>query len=276
YEQLCKTHADFVVSCGSSVAPINCIFSYETSARSIAILKPSILSLKKFDMVILPRHDTPPERDNIVVTEGSLNVIDKEYLSEQSRQLTNRYPNFQVNKRDKLGLLLGGNTKNYCLSSKAMDTVLSEIKRVAQDLGLEMLATTSRRTPREIDELIKKELKAFPPCKLLVIANENNIPEAVGSILNFSKIVIVSSDSISMISEAASSGKYVIVFNGSNIAPNRRHEKFLTSLSQRKYIYWIDDVHSIASTIKDIYRAQPKVKTLNDFETVRKALHKIL
>jgi mitochondrial fission protein ELM1 len=48
-------------------------------------------------------------------------------------------------------------------------------------------------------------------CKLLIIANRQNLEGVVPAILGISDLIIVTSDSISMIIEAVSTGKEVIV-----------------------------------------------------------------
>ena len=88
-----------------------------------------------------------------------------------------------------------------------------QIKEAALHYNADILMTTSRRTPSAIEQIILKELKNFERCSLCIIANQRNIPEAVGGILGLSDLVIVSGESISMVSEALSSGKRTIVFS---------------------------------------------------------------
>jgi len=279
YKQLLAARADYVISCGSSTAPVNNILSKASFARSFVILKPSILSTNKFDLAIFPEHDNPPKRENIVITQGSLNLIDSEYLKEQAESLVKRYPEFEANKKDKIGILLGGDGKDYVMSKEVISNLLAEVKNISETFGLEVLITTSRRTSGDIDELIKRELGSFSRCKLMVVANEKNIPEAIGGILNFSKFIAVSSDSISMISEAASAGKHVIVFNASGngkAEKNKRHNMFLNSLRKKKYIHWLDKNNSFSKIIETIYSEQPNIKVLKDSEKIRKAVSKML
>ena len=63
------------------------------------------------------------------------------------------------------------------------------------------IITTSRRTPKKIENLLQREFKRHPACRLLIIASSNNVPEAMGGILGVSDLVIVSGDSISMVAE---------------------------------------------------------------------------
>ena len=104
-----------------------------------------------------------------------------------------------------------------------------------------MLASTSRRTPSDIEGLVKSELEGFDKCRLLVIANERNIPEAVGGILGVSDFIVVSGESVSMVSEAVSSGKYVLVFRpqAKGLCLGNKHRLFLENLEKKAvFISW--------------------------------------
>lgn len=276
YLALRGAHPDLVVSCGSSLAGINLLLAKENLARSVCIMKPGMFGLKKFDLAIVPEHDKPPIRKNAAVTLGALNLIDEEYLKEQSAQLKSLIGGAGGCKLS-IGLLLGGDSKRYRLSFEGTREVVKELKKACLDMDARLLVTTSRRTPKEIEDLIKDELKSFDRCKLLVIANERNIPEAVGGILGLSDFVLVSEESISMISEAASSGKYagVIRMKSKSSGPGPRHERFLRNLESQGHAFLIPS-DNIADRLKDILGRRPAIKKLDDRVIAREAINKLL
>ncbi|MCX5712831.1 MAG: ELM1/GtrOC1 family putative glycosyltransferase, partial [Candidatus Omnitrophica bacterium] len=232
------SHPDFVISCGSLGSMVNRMVSRENLSKSITILKPAFAGLRKFDLVVMPRHDRPRRKKNVAVIEGALNLIDKNYLAAQVAGLV-RVKGEGLSGKEKIlciGLLIGGDTKNFRLSKEDISLVIAQIKQQAESINADILVTTSRRTPAEIEELVKKEFSAYPRCKLLVIANEKNIPGTMEAILGSSDIAVVSAESISMVSEAASSGKYVIVFES---AVDAKHRRFLNNMGDKKYIYLI-------------------------------------
>jgi KDO2-lipid IV(A) lauroyltransferase len=279
YRALMSTRPDVIISCGASVAGLNYLLSKDTLARSVVIMRPALLSTRRFDLVIIPRHDRPRRRKNIAVTEGALNLIDDLYLKEQGEQL--RASGIRVSSgpgpgpggaSPSIGLLLGGNAKHFVLRRDVMETVLQQIKRAAGLHDGRILATTSRRTPRGIETLVKHELRDDPRCDLLVVANEKNIPSAVGGILAFSSVVVVSPESISMISEAAAAGKYIVVFSSKL---DGRHADFLACLEEKKYIYRVAP-EDLSSVIDRLLRERPAIARLDDNATVAAALKKIL
>lgn len=272
YKSLITKKSDIVISCGSSLAAINFIISRDNVAQSLVIMRPSFLSTNRFGLVILPRHDRPSRRKNVLITEGALNLIDEEYLSQHSRRLIEA-SGFKLGASNfYIGLLIGGNTKRFLLSKDTISGAIKEIKSVSERLDADILVTTSRRSPKEVEELIKEEFKNYDRCKFLVIAGENNPPYAVGGILGLSKIAVVSGESISMISEAASSDRYIIVFK-SKVRP--RHNQFLQHMQNKKYIY-LCEPRQISSIIEKIEKERPVINVLKDRAIIKEALKEII
>ena len=278
FNNLIEASADFVVSCGSSIAPVNLFLSKETRAKSIVILRPGLLNPKRFNLAIIPKHDSPPKVKNIAETDGAVNLINEEYLKEQSELFIKRFPFLKPNNKKRLGIFIGGETKNYTISDKLTGIIIEQIKSVSERLDLEILLTTSRRTSRQIDRLLRNSLANYSRCRLLVIANENNFPEAVGGILGLSQIIAISADSISMVSEAASSGKAVVVFRSNlkkNSRPNLRHEKFLDNLLRKEHIVLVEP-EEITETIEDIIKNNKTTNILKDSQIITEAIRQVL
>jgi len=273
YEYLARVKPDIIISCGSAIVPINFVLSRENLAKSIVIMRPSILSVERFNLAIIAKHDNPRRRRNIAVTEGALNLVDDEYLRDQREKLMHSLPAASFNPPVTIGLLIGGDTKNFLLKKDTMLEVSKQIKSVAERLNADILITTSRRTSQEIEVLMKEEFKDFPRCKLLIITKENNIPEAVGGILGLSQIIITSPESISMISEAANSKKFVFVFKSPGL--RRKHQRFLDYFAKNKYIY-LTGAEDLGTKIEDIWLNKPQIRVLSDNIVVSEAMKRIL
>lgn len=272
FKSLLSVRPDIVVSCGSSLASINYVLSRNNSAKSIVIQRPSVLSMNRFDLVVMPRHDKPPMRKNIVLTGGALNVIDETYLKGRSEKLMSFLRPSSLAHRFYIGFLIGGDTKDFRLSRDLMKGIINQIKNFAEKENVGILVTTSRRSSITVENLVSQELEVYSHCRLLVIANKNNLPFTVGGILGLAEVIVVSPESISMVSEAASCGRYTIVFK-SNVS--RRHQDFLNYLAERKYIY-ITEPQDLCSVMYKIVTERPKIYTLDDRTIVRNALEKII
>lgn len=278
-ERISNLNADFVISAGQSLAAINFILSREKSAKSIVILKPGILGFRRFDLAVVPKHDRPPNRKNIVITQGAPNLIDEEYLEREKESLIKSFPNLSESPRQKIGLLIGGNTRKYILTPPLLEEVAEAVKRVSEKFNLDILITTSRRTPIYMEDILKKEMGSFVRNRLLIIANQNNHPSAVGGILALSEIVVVSGESISMISEAASSGNTVIVFRP-EIRPgfdqaSDKHERFLRNLDKQGFIH-LADGGALEAVLSDCLTSEKTAEKLNDNFIIKEALDRII
>ena len=137
---------------------------------------------------------------------------------------------------------------------------------------MDLSFTNNRPSNQDIEAMLKEGFKDYPRCRLLVIANENNIPEAVGGILGLSSVVITSPESISMICEAVSSGKQVLVFKSPGLS--KKHGSFLKYFAQRKYLRLVPS-DKLKEAVKNalLQREHP---SLNDSALIREALNKIL
>jgi hypothetical protein len=97
--------------------------------------------------------------------------------------------------------------------------------------------TTSRRTPVWAENLLKDVFARRSFCPLLLIANESNRPGVVGGILGLSDRLVVTAESMSMVAEAVSTGKPVLVVRvWHDQKMKRKYEDYLNSLEKEKRI----------------------------------------
>ncbi len=273
WTQLMRFSPDIIISAGGSISAVNYLLAKENQAKSIVLMRPANLSLKKFDLVIMPGHDRPVRRNNVVVTEGALNLIDVDYLNEKSKKI--EQTNLLKGRVSSpcIGVLIGGNSKKFSIDAPDIIELSGQIKKSAEELNADLLISTSRRTPPEAEQAVKNEFADYQRCKLLVVANENNNPDVVGGILGLSGIIICSPESISMISEAVSAEKYVIVYKASGLS--RKHRDFLKSYQEKGYIY-LKEIQDLAGAIREVRVNKPKINTPEDNLKVIAALNKIL
>ena len=272
YKELMKSYADIIISCGSSSVPVNIYLKRENNAKNVVIMKPGILGLRNFNIVIMPKHDRPRERQNVIITEGSPNLINRESMKDGLDRIRGR---IKQDKKKRLGLLLGGNNPEYELTASLANKLIDGIEKSLKEFDMELLVTTSRRTPKEVEELLKKRIGINPRCKLLIIANEDNIQNAVGGILELSDAVLVSGESVSMVSEAASSGKNTISFDLIKKKGSTKHDRALKELNKENYILRTT-VDNIYETIAGLLLRKNPLRKLNDAEKMYKKLYRII
>lgn len=225
-----KTNADFIIAAGSGLAPLQMCLVKETGAKKIAIMKPPFpYSLTNYDLAIVPAHDggqVPRNNFRCVIMPSGYQQHDRD---QDVQQLKKKLGEF---KRVKIAVFVGGTTHDFNLTVSDIEKLCSSLKRVASHFG-EFMITTSRRTPAPVESFLKNHLVQNPACRLLVIANEENPPYVAGGMMGLADLLVVTEDSLAMISEAVGTGKRVIVVSlGEGDLPEK-HYRFHKILSQR-------------------------------------------
>lgn len=95
------------------------------------------------------------------------------------------------------------------------------------------MLTTSRRTTTPVERFLKSTLTEPSRCHFLVIANEENPVYVTGGMLGLADLLIVTEDSLAMISEAVGTGKRVIVLSLGEGELPEKHYRFHQILNHR-------------------------------------------
>lgn len=277
WQRLSVLKPSYVISCGSSMAGVNRLLSWDLKAKSVAILKPGLFNFKAFDCVVMPQHDHAPgyrHQDSVVITRGALNGMTPAYLKSQTDKLLLRYDHLNGNVRCKIGLFIGGDAKHVYVSSRQVRILINQLRSVLDEWNATILLTTSRRTPPAIVKLFQKAFRRQSECLLLIDPYQEDVPEAVGGILGLSDVVIVSGDSISMVCEAASSGKKTMAFypeTRAKVLKANKHHQFLHQLHDQGYVCGTS-VQNLSRSFTDMMKNKIQVRTLDDKPRVLDAM----
>ena len=203
--------ADIVLSTGSSVAAVNLLLGRILRAKTVTCRRPSPIGTRYFDLAILPMiswHNAKSKR-NICKTIGVPNPISPDTLNAERKQLQRKLnlPDCQ-----RIGILIGGTDRHETITT-ADALKLSEIcEAIAQEMNVQILVTTSRRTPIDVVAGLSATVKHADWCPLFVTPDTSSeLADPYQAILALSDLLIVTADSFSMVCEAASSGHPVIV-----------------------------------------------------------------
>jgi KDO2-lipid IV(A) lauroyltransferase len=276
-EKIMSNYYDAVISCGSGLAMLNRLVAFENMAKSIVIMKPGMFSLKRFDLVIAPEHDNAPKFKNVVSIHGAIPREidwDKDAIEKVKRD-------YKLDSQDLphpvIGLFLGGSNKYLTLDKSRAAQAIDSLNNFIEAKGGCLLVSTSRRTAQEVEALLKEKFSHNPKCKMLIIANESNPRGSYEAILSLSDILIISGDSISMISEAVHSGKHTVVFRLKRKFPYlpSRHERFINRLQHKEYIY-AAHAGNISNVVTFIWKHKPLMEKVKDKGIILEKLKAIL
>jgi len=211
-----RQYADISVSCGASTASVNLLWSWRMRARTVHIMWTRWPSWRRFDLSVIPHHDRLPDPTGpkLVRTDGALaprSLAGKEDLERWRKRLI-------LSHKIQIGCLLGGPVRGVGFDRMDFKEAVEEVVAAVEGMDAELLLTTSRRTPIEIEDWLHDRLHAHPRCRLLVLVHRaeagplDSTAEAIPCILGLADAVVVSGDSISMVSEAVAQAKPVIGF----------------------------------------------------------------
>ncbi len=225
-----RANADYIIAAGSGLAPVQMLLAQETGAKKIVIMNPPFpYSMTDYDLAIVPAHDSgriPKRTFRVVIMPSGYKTHERgpEVQALQAKLGEGTQPTIAV--------FLGGATRGYDLTISDMEKLCSTLKRVSGHSG-DFMLTTSRRTSAPVERFLKSHLSEEPHCRLLVIANEENPAYAAGGMLGLAELLIVTEDSLAMISDAVGTGKRVIVLSLGEGELPEKHYRFHQILSQR-------------------------------------------
>jgi len=211
---------DLIISCGrKSVIPSIFLKRKNSKIFTIHIQDPKV-SFKNFDAIVAPEHDDL-KGDNIYSSKGAIHYITEQEISGASQYLADKIKSEKV-----VSLILGGPNKYYSFDSNQIINIFNQIKSIFVSNGYKVIIIPSMRTPKKIIDLAIKEMGS---CGHVVNKVDKQAYLSAYALANY---VVVTCDSTSMISEAATSGKPIFVAHMKTKRNNYRFERFFKLFKQ--------------------------------------------
>ncbi len=200
-----------------SVAPAMAIRRGAAGATYALQIQNPAVDAVNFDLVVAPAHDGV-KGHNVVETVGALGRVTPERLAESANRFEAQ---FQHLPRPRLAVLIGGNNRAYKLTDAIARRMIRDLASVARQDGAGLMITASRRTGSNVMALLRQGL-ANVPAEIWDGDGEN----PYFGMLALADHVIVTGDSVNMISEAASTGHpvHVVHLEGGSAKFDRFHQ----------------------------------------------------
>ncbi len=187
--------------------------------RSVQILDPRI-DPSEFDLVVAPAHDALSGA-NVIVTRGSLHAIDAGWLA----QARLRFAHLGALSSPRIGVLLGGPTRAANLDRAWWRDLSSYLRLWLEREGGSLLLVGSRRTPGWLQAEARRD---FADVAGMQWFSDADGPNPYPGVLAHSERLVVSPDSVNMLSEACATG--VPVLTHAPRPPQGRNGCFLREL----------------------------------------------
>lgn len=183
YKKINHEFYDAIVSTGSSTYYLTKFLSKEYDIKSIVLMLPKSYRYEDFTHIVAQEHDNPPKLDNLIKVPLNLSFSKPKHIVKN-----------ETNKKA-IGIIVGGNNDTFNLNStefkKQLDEIFKKYKNYAKYI------TTSRRTPRQVEELIENYEFDYK----LIYSKEPTV-NPIPDFLNLCGELFITIDSTSMLSEA--------------------------------------------------------------------------
>lgn len=195
-----------------------------------------VISPRHFDLVIVPRHDRV-RGSNVLVTLGALHRVTAERITEAANRATPRLAHLP---RPLVAVLIGGSNAAYRLTPTVMGDLAEQLERMARRNRAGLLITCSRRTGSDNEAILRARVRDLPG-EMWDGTGEN----PYFAYLGLADAIVVTADSVSMVSEACSTGKpvYVVDLEGGSGKFQAFHETLHDDGFTRPFSGTIDSWH---------------------------------
>jgi mitochondrial fission protein ELM1 len=217
-DQLAPPWPDLVIGCGrNTVAPGLFIRRASGGKTVLAQVQDPRVRRSQFDLLVVPEHDRW-RGPRVIVTRGAVHRVTPARLAAEAR----RFAELSAMPRPLFAVLLGGSNRAYRLTLRRLGEIAGEIARILREQGGSALVTPSRRTGAPGLQLVRERLAGLPAAIWDGVGNNPYY-----AYLAVADAFLVTADSVSMISEAAATGKpiHILGLDGGNAKFDRFHQQ---------------------------------------------------
>lgn len=194
---------DLAIGCGRRAALVTRLLRRWSGGRSftVQILDPRIDS-RAFDLVVAPQHDGT-RGDNVIGSIGALNAVDADWLAAGRA----RFAALAQLPTPRTAVLVGGSNRAQRLDDAYFDALLERLDALHAAAGGSFLVSVSRRTPAARTTRLREAFARWPG---RFWSGDGENPYA--GLLGWADRIVVTPDSVNMISEACATGRPVHTF----------------------------------------------------------------
>ena len=204
---------------------------------------------KHFDLVAVPEHDRT-RGENVIVTTAAPNRITDLRLTKARNDFA---PLFAMMPSPHIAVLLGGNSKTHTITPARMEELGAQLAKLQGSL----MITASRRTTEEQKAAFLEGLGDHPHWFW-----DGTGENPYMGMLAWADYVLVTADSVSMLSDAATTGKpvYMIAMDGNSNKFDKFHQNMLNRGVIRRFTGTLE--HWSYEPLRDSQRIAQEIQKL--------------
>lgn len=222
--QLTAPWPHLIIAAGRRTAPVARHIKdlSQGACRIVQIMLPGHGALDRFDLLVVPNHDRPQPRDNLITIAGAPHRFNEKTLANLAEAWGPRFAHLP---RPWIALLVGGGSKRKGFPADLARQLGETADQLARQAGGSLLITTSRRTDPAAAQALLGAVHV--PNHQFRWGDAGDNP--YGAYLALADHLIVTADSISMCSEACAGHAPVWLYAPKQIA-SHKHRLFVDEL----------------------------------------------
>ena len=243
---------NLLISCGrNAVGPALAVKRRSNGHTFIVHVQHPRVNPERFDIVAAPAHDGLSGA-NVMTIQGAFNRATPASLATAAAQAA---PIVSHLPRPLVAVLIGGSNRSYRLTPQTISNLADNLAKLAHEHGAGLMVTPSRRTGTDNEALLRLKLADLPT----VFWDQKDDNPYFGY-LGLAHAIVVTPDSVNMVSEACSTGKavYIAEMEGGDAKFDRFHRglseagmtrPFVGALENWQYTA-LDDTTPVATAIR--------------------------
>ena len=203
-----------VISCGRHAIRPALWIKNQSRGRTFAVhVQHPRVNPARFDMVAAPDHDRLAG-PNVIPIRGSLHRVTRQRLDAAAARLA---PAVADLPRPLVAVLIGGTNSVYTLTDRIVARLADDLSRLSTQFGAGLMVTPSRRTGKAAERQLRERLADAP-----AVMWDGTGDNPYLGYLGLADAIVVTCDSVNMVSEACATGKpvYIVDLEG------KKHSKF--------------------------------------------------
>ncbi len=198
---------DLLISAGMRNEPVCRWIKHHSPATRLVHIGRTWAATSHFDLIVTTPQYRLPEDDNILHNVTTMQRIDDCLLQAAAREWGPRLAHLPA---PYLAVMIGGNSGPYTFGPQAARRLAAEVTRLWRGTGGSLLISTSARTPATAIDALADALDL--PAHLYRWRPADDDNPYLG-FLALAQAIVVTSDSIAMLSEACATGRPVHIFD---------------------------------------------------------------
>jgi hypothetical protein len=243
---------DILISCGRRVVGLALAIKRASAGRTLAVhIQDPLVDSRRFDLVVAPAHDEVSGA-NVITTRGAIHRVTRAKLDAAAIEFG---PSLAHLPRPLIAVLIGGSNRRHRMTAAATAAIADALIALTERHGAGLAITASRRTGSENSAALRTRLGGRP-----AVFWDGTGANPYFGYLALADAIVVTEDSVSMISEAAATGRpvYVAALEGGSPRFTRFHESLreagITRPLDGTFTRWryepIDDTATVAREVE--------------------------